>query len=170
MSVSTIDRIRHRQRTTKGMVTWHFDSLMESLPLMLQAALLLLGYNCLFIINNVVAGVVVCVTAFGVLFHLFICSAATLSYNCLFQVPVSFVILSMIRSDDEHRKYLRRTRNWFARTFTFSKKKQGLRQKCAGPNAFGSLDTSDANTIGGPIELVMVGADQQVPLFNEETD
>jgi len=155
----------------KGMVTWHFDSLMESLPLLLQAALLLLVYavsNCLFNINNVAAGVVVRVTAFGVLFHLLICSAATLSYNCPFQVPVSFVISSMIRFGDEHRKYLRRTRNWFARTFMFPKK-QGPRQNCVGPNAFGCLDTSDAITIGDPIELLMVGADQQVPLFNKET-
>ncbi|KAF9784017.1 hypothetical protein BJ322DRAFT_1109863 [Thelephora terrestris] len=100
MSVSTIDRIRHRQRTTKGMVTWHFDSLVESLPLLLQAALLLLGHalsDYLFTINSVVAGVVV-----GVLFYLLIRSAATLSYNCPFQVPVSFVSRSMIRFDDEH--------------------------------------------------------------------
>ncbi|KAF9784003.1 hypothetical protein BJ322DRAFT_1109850 [Thelephora terrestris] len=133
---------------------------MESLPLMLQAALLLLGYalsNYLFTINNVVAGGVVGVTAFGVLFYLLICSAVTLSYNRPSQFPVSFAIRSMVRSDDEHRKYPRR-------------KKQGLRQKCAGPNAFGSLDTSDANAIGGPIELIMVGVDHQAPLFNEESD
>ncbi|KAF9784007.1 hypothetical protein BJ322DRAFT_1109852 [Thelephora terrestris] len=100
MSVSTIDRIRHRQRTMKGMVTWHFDSLMESLPLLLQVALLLLGHalsDYLFTINSVVAGVVV-----GVLFYLLIRSAATLSYNCPFQVPVSFMIRSMICFDDEH--------------------------------------------------------------------
>jgi hypothetical protein len=84
---------------------------MESLPLMLQAALRLLGYalsNYLFTINNVVAGGVVGVTAFGVLFYLLICSAVTLSYNRPSQFPVSFAIRSMVRSDDEHRKYPRR--------------------------------------------------------------
>ena len=43
MRGSIIDRGRHRQRKMNGMVTWHFDLVMECLPLILQAALLLLG-------------------------------------------------------------------------------------------------------------------------------
>jgi len=44
MRGSVIDRSRHRQCKMNGMVTRHFDLIMECLPLMLQAALLLLGY------------------------------------------------------------------------------------------------------------------------------
>ena len=40
---SAMDRTRDRQRKINGMVTWRFSLVMESLPLMLQAALLLLG-------------------------------------------------------------------------------------------------------------------------------
>ena len=60
MRGSVINHSRHRQRKMNGMVTWHFDFVMECLPLMLQAALLLLGYalsNYLFFINKAIAGV-----------------------------------------------------------------------------------------------------------------
>ena len=155
-----------------GMVTWHFTLVMECLPLMLQAALLLLGYalsNYLFTINNVVAGVVVGFTAFGLLFYLLIVSAATLSYNCPFQTPLSLVIRFMLRFDNGH-KYLRRTGKRLGRTFSFSKKRQ-QRPKSTGSYTLGSFNTFDARTIGNHIELVMAGAaNQQAPLFNKETD
>ena len=154
-----------------GMVTWHFDLVMECLPLMLQAALLLLGYalsNCLFTINNVVAGVAVGFTTFGLLFYLLIVSAATLSYNCPFQTPLSIIIRFMIRFDDEHKKYLRRTRKWFGHTFSFSKKNPGL--KSAGPYTLGGFNALDAGRIRNHIELAVASAaDQRAPLFNEET-
>ena len=170
MRGSVIDRSRHRQRKMNGMVTWHFDLVMESLPLMLQAALLLLGYalsNYLFTIDNVVAGVVIGFTAFGLLFYLLINSAATLSYNCPFQTPISLVIRFMIRFDDDHKKYLKRFRKWFRRTF--ARKKQP-RPKSVGPFHLGSFNTFDASTIGEHIELAMADADLQAPLFNKETD
>ena len=40
---TTIERGHIRQRKLDGVVTWYFDHVMESLPSMLQAALLLLG-------------------------------------------------------------------------------------------------------------------------------
>ena len=62
MRGSVIERSRHRQRKMHAMVTWHFDLVMECLPLMLQAALLLFGHalsNYLFFINRVVASVLI---------------------------------------------------------------------------------------------------------------
>lgn len=173
MRGSVIDRSRHRQRKMNGMVTWHFDLVMESLPLMLQAALLLLGYalsNYLFTTSHPIAGVVIAFTAFGLLFYLLICSAATLSYNCPFQTPISLIIRFMIRFDDDHRKYLKRARRWFFRNFSFSGKKQQQRPKSAGPYSLGSFNTFDA-AIGNHIELAIGGgSEQQAPLFNKETD
>ena len=172
MRGSIIDRNRHRLRKMNGMVTWHFDLVMESLPLMLQAALLLLGYalsNYLFIIDRVVAGVVIGFTAFGLLFYLLIVSAATLSYNCPFQTPLSLIIRFMVRFDDEHKKYLRRARKWFGRMPSFFKKRP--RQKSTGPYTLGGFNPFEARVIGDPIELAIAGAaDPQAPLFNEETD
>ncbi|KAF9777416.1 hypothetical protein BJ322DRAFT_659378 [Thelephora terrestris] len=75
MRGTTIERSHHRQRKVDGVVTWHFDHVMEALPLMLQAALLLLGCalsRYLWEINIVVASVVIGVTSFGVIFYLFI--------------------------------------------------------------------------------------------------
>ena len=161
MCGSTIDRSRRRQRKMEGMVTWYFDVLMDSLILILQVALLLLGCalsRYLFTINNVVAGAVIGFTAFGVLFYLLIASAATLSYYCPFQTPASALIRSMLRFDDEHKKYLGGIR-WFGRNLP----KQQRRPKSVGP------DTPDTN--GDHVELAIVGAaGQQVPLFTKEID
>ncbi|KAF9782346.1 hypothetical protein BJ322DRAFT_215753 [Thelephora terrestris] len=168
---SIIDRGRYRQRKINGMKNWRFDLVMECLPLMLQAALLLLGCalsKYLFTINKAVAGVAVGFTSFGVLFYLLIVSAATLSYNCPFQTPLSLVIRYMIRFDDEHREYLRRFRKWFGRTFIRRRRQQ--RPGSSVPHAIRGLNTFDVAVIGGQAELAMENLDLQYPLFNGKTD
>jgi hypothetical protein len=65
---------------------------MESLPLMLQAALLLLGCalsRYLWEINITVASVVLSVTSFGAIFYLFIIVAGTASDSCPYQTPAA---------------------------------------------------------------------------------
>ena len=92
---SIIVRGQDQKRKMDGMVTWRFGLVMECLPLMLQAALLLLGYalsDYLLSINKVVASVIIGFTAFGLLFYLLIVSAATLSYTCPFQTPLSLIL------------------------------------------------------------------------------
>jgi len=110
MRGSVIYRSRHRQSKMNGMVTWHFDFVMECLPLMLQAALLL-GFalsSYLFSINRVAASVVIDFTSFGLLFYLLIVSAATLSYNCPFQTPLSLILRFLIRFDNDHKSISRK--------------------------------------------------------------
>ena len=151
MRGSVIDRSRIRQRKVDGTVNWHFDLVMECLPLMLQAALLLLSYalsEYLYSINNVVASVIIGFTAFGLLFYLLIVSAATLSYNCPFQTPASLILRSLIRFDNEHKRYLRRSWKWLGRIFS----------------------TLDGCNAGEHIELLMVGQDQPRPFFSKGTD
>ena len=156
---SVIDRSRYRQRKMDGMDTWHFDLVMECLPLMLQAGLLLLGYalsDYLFSINMVVASVAIGFTAFGVLFYLLIVSAATFSYTCPFQTPLSLIFRFMIRFDDEHKKYLERTRKRFRRIFSRKKKR---------------TFSGNVNGNGDHFELSMVNTPDQPPLlFDKETD
>ena len=75
MRGSAIERSQNRQRKLNGIDSWYFDHVMESLPLMLQAALLLLGCalsRYLWEINTTVASVVLGVTSIGVLLYLFI--------------------------------------------------------------------------------------------------
>jgi len=87
-----VERSRYRQRKLDGIANWYFDYVMESLPLMLQGALLLLGCalsRYLWEYNTTVASVVVGVTSFGVLFYLFIVIAGVASVNCPYQTPAA---------------------------------------------------------------------------------
>ena len=87
---STIKRCQDRQQKFDGTITWRFDYVMESLPLMLQGALFLLGCALslyLWGINTIIASVVLGVTLLGVLFYGFIIVAGTASVNCPYQTP-----------------------------------------------------------------------------------
>jgi len=90
MRGSAIERSQNRQRKLDGIVTWYFDYVMQSPPLMLQVALLLLGCalsRYLWEINMTVASVVIGVTSLGVLFYLFIIIAGAISASCPYQTP-----------------------------------------------------------------------------------
>ena len=160
MRRSVVDRSRHRQGKMDGMITWHFDLVMESLPLMLQAALLLLGYalsEYLFSINKTVAGVLIGFTTAGLLFYLLIVSAATLSYNCPFQTPLSRILIYLTRFDNGHKKYLGR----------IFKKKNRRRPKSSGPHSW----RGDMSRPGDHIMVPMANVpDQLDPLFKKEID
>ena len=87
-----IQRSQHRQRKFDGIRNWYFDHVMEALPLMLQAALLLLGCalsRYLWEIDTTVASVVLGFTGFGLLFYLFIVIAGVVSENCPYQTPAA---------------------------------------------------------------------------------
>ena len=90
MRGTAIERSQNRQRKLDGVVTWYFDYVMESLPLMLQAALLLLGCaltRYLWGINITVASVVLSVTLFGITFYGSIIVAGAVSETCPYQTP-----------------------------------------------------------------------------------
>ena len=92
---SAIERSQNRQRKLDGIIRWYFDHVLESLPLMLQVALLLLGCALslyLWGINTAVASVVVCVTSFGVLFYLSVIVAGVISDGCPYQTPWTSII------------------------------------------------------------------------------
>lgn len=96
---SVIERARERQIRTDGMSTWNFHLVMESLSVMLQMSVLLLGYalsQYLWTIDKTVADVIIGVTSFGVIFYAFIVIAGVMSYNCPFQTPASLFIRSVV--------------------------------------------------------------------------
>ena len=87
---TAIERSQNRQRKLDGVVTWYFDHVMEALPVMLQAALLLLGCalsRYLWEVSITVASVVIAVTSFGMIFYVFIIVAGTASESCPYQTP-----------------------------------------------------------------------------------
>ena len=95
MRGSAIERSQNRQRKLDGIVTWYFNHVMQSLPLMLQVALLLLGCalsRYLWEINMAVASVVIGVTLLGVLFYLFIIIAGATSASCPYKTPGAHIL------------------------------------------------------------------------------
>ena len=95
MRGSAIERSQHRQQKLDGIVAWYFDHVMESLPLMLQAALLLLGCalsRYLWNVTIIVASVVIAVTSLGIIFYLSIIVAGALSESCPYQTPGSHIL------------------------------------------------------------------------------
>ena len=96
---SAVDKSRDRQRKLDGLEKWCFKLVIESLPVILQLALLLLGCalsTYLWAISRTVAGVIIAVTLFGVASYLFFTLAATFSYGCPFQTPPSLVIQALL--------------------------------------------------------------------------
>ena len=95
MRGSAIERSQNRQRKLDGIVTWYFDNVLELLPLVLQGALLLLGWalsQYLLGIDKTIASVVLAVTSFGVLFYIFIVVAGATCDSCPYQTPWSNII------------------------------------------------------------------------------
>ena len=97
---SAADKSRDRQRKLDGFKKWHFHLVIESLPVMLQLALLLLGCalsQYLWTISRTVAGVIAAMTLFGITSYVFFTLAATLYYNCPYQTPPSILTRTIIR-------------------------------------------------------------------------
>ena len=96
---STADRSRVRERKLNGIEAWKFHLVMESLPLILQFALLLLGFalsRYLWGVNRSVSSVVIGFTSFGLLFYLSIVTVSILSFDSPFQTPFSLAIRFVI--------------------------------------------------------------------------
>ena len=92
---TVVERSQNRQRKLDGIVVWYFNNVMESLPLMLQAALLL--FSCalcryLWEVDATVASVVLGVTSFGVLSYMFIVIAGAASESCPYQTPGAYIL------------------------------------------------------------------------------
>jgi len=97
---TAIERSQNRQRKLDGVVTWYFDFVMESLPLMLQIALLLLGCalsRYLWEINITVASVVLGTTLFGIILYVLIVVAGAASERCPYQTPSAHILRHSFR-------------------------------------------------------------------------
>ena len=87
-----VERCDDRQRKFGGVEKWPFQMFIESLPIILQIALLLLACGLsryMWSVNTSVARVVVSFTILGVLFYIGIVVVGTSSYECPFQTPAS---------------------------------------------------------------------------------
>ena len=111
---SAADKSRNRQRKLDGFEKWHFHFVIESLPVMLQFALLLLGCALslhLWTISRAVAGIIVAATLFGVAIYVFFTLAAIVSYNCPFHTPLSLITRVLIKHLSRNHTPRTRTRS-----------------------------------------------------------
>ena len=108
---SAADRSRLRERKLTGIKTWKFHFVMETLPLILQCALVLLGFalsRYLWGVNSSVSSVVIAFTGFGFSFYSVIVAASVFSFDCPFQTPVSLLIRYVIRLTTPYLRNLRK--------------------------------------------------------------
>ena len=96
----SIDTIRNRKLKMDGMDAWCFNLVMDCLPLLLHASLLLLGCglsDSLFFLDQTAAGVVIGFTSFCLLFYFLSSAAAIISEHCPFQTPISLTLRHLAR-------------------------------------------------------------------------
>lgn len=98
----TVDgRGRQRQRKLDALYAWHFNAVLEGLPILLQLSLLLFGVALganLWTQQHIVACIVIGTTSFGTVFYALIVVAALISDVCPFQTPAS----NRLRSIGQH--------------------------------------------------------------------
>ena len=100
MRGTAIERAQSQQRKLNGIITWYFHHVMESLPLMLQGALLLLGCalsRYLWEVNIIVASVVLGITSLGIALYLVIVVAGAASESCPYQTPGASICRPIVR-------------------------------------------------------------------------
>jgi hypothetical protein len=105
---SMVERCGDRQRKFDGLGKWPFRLFIESLPIMLQIALLLLACGLsryMWSVNMSVARIIISFTFLGVLFYIGIVAAGTSSYECPFQTPAS-IGLRHLRDSETTRELL----------------------------------------------------------------
>jgi len=79
---------RERQLKIRGLRKWHFDALLDALPILLQLSLLFFGVALaarMWLLNRTLGGIILGTTAFGVLFYSFTFLAALIFEDCPFE-------------------------------------------------------------------------------------
>jgi len=117
-----VDRGKERQEKLAGLKKWGLHLIMESLPVMLQFALLLFGVALavyIWDLDVVVAEGVLVVTSVGLAFYILITVAAMIWKDCPFQTPVSVILPKVLPSTKELIAFARVwLRHWLRRRVT----------------------------------------------------
>ncbi|KAH7917568.1 hypothetical protein BV22DRAFT_987285, partial [Leucogyrophana mollusca] len=89
--IGTVDeRAMRRQQKLNRLEAWHFHTVLEALPVLLQISLLLFGVALSAFVwtqQSTVGAVVIGITAFGILLYISITVASLISPDCPFQTP-----------------------------------------------------------------------------------
>jgi len=114
----TIDaRGRQRQKKLDGLRTWHFNSVLEFLPSLLQISLLLFGIALsayMWTMSSTIAIIIIAATTLGFTFYLTIVLAALMAADCPFQTPGSIILRSLGQSVLRYYPSLQKARREFS--------------------------------------------------------
>jgi hypothetical protein len=97
------ERGKRRQEMFDGIVTWYFDAVVQSFPVLLQISLLLFGIALganIWTEQPSIAWVIIATTVFGFLFYSLTVMEFLISPSCPFQTPIS-TILRMLKIDSK---------------------------------------------------------------------
>lgn len=109
------DRGRQRQMKLDGLRTWHFDSVLQFLPSLLQISLLLFGVALsasMWIMSPTIAIIIIASTTLGFTFYLTIILASLMAADCPFQTPGSITLRALGRSVLRYYPSLGKRRNF----------------------------------------------------------
>lgn len=113
------DRGRQRQMKLDGLRTWHFDSVLEFLPSLLQISLLLFGIALsatMWTMSPTIAIIIITSTTLGFTFYLTIILASLMAADCPFQTPGSINLRALGRSVLRYYPSLQKHRQNFSNT------------------------------------------------------
>ena len=94
------ERCERRQQKLDGLESWHFSTILATLPIFLQLSLLFFGIALagnIWTLQHTVASVIVATTAFGIIFYFFTIVSSLKSPDCPFQTPVSTVLQHILQ-------------------------------------------------------------------------
>ena len=170
---STADRSRVRERKLTGIENWKFHVVMELLPLILQGALVLIGFalsRYLWEVNRSVSSVVIGFACFGILFYVLITTVSIFSFDCPFQTPFSLMFHFVVGLALPYWQNLRQA---------FGPKRRPPKPATPGPRLNSELsmigadgnEDLEANVIAPAITPATIPSPELVtPLFIQETE
>ena len=123
------ERCEQRQQKLDGLESWHFSTILATLPIFLQLSLFFFGIALagnIWTLQHTVASVIMATTAFGLIFYFFTIVSSLKSPNCPFQTPVSTVLLLALQYMASFRKVVRQ--KWKGRSKTWGCFLDRLRQ------------------------------------------
>ena len=114
------ERCQRRQQKLDGLESWHFSTILATLPIFLQLSLLFFGIALagnIWTLQHTVASVLMATTAFGLIFYFFTVVSSLKSPDCPFQTPVSTVLQHVLQYIASFRKVVRQ--RWEGRPKTW---------------------------------------------------
>ena len=114
------ERCERRQQKLNGLESWHFSTILATLPIFLQLSLLSFGIALagnIWTLQHTVASVIMATTTFGLIFYFSTVVSSLKSPDCPFQTPVSTVLLLAYQYTVPFRRRVRNT--WKGRPKTW---------------------------------------------------